>query len=258
MASISAGGVVRVSTGSRPAVERCWEKAWSVTRIGRSEPSIESCSAVMFGICATPRVRSEILLLDAELGAVDAVADDAQGRQPAALDGGVEGVGEVARDPAQVLVGGALQLVAGDADEVLADEGERRGGEECGKEEELGAEREAHQAVSRVVARADRENWRFERRSPACAGSAPDTHRLRPGALVPRPARARPEGGPRRPPSTPPALPDREEGGAAQRPGPGWVTRSLHHSRAWARTVAVSLAMPQARPVVSRASARTV
>ena len=145
-----------------------------MTRIGRSEPSIESCSAAMFGICDEAEGEERDLLLDAELGAVDAVADDAQGRQPAALDGGVEGVGEIAGDPAQVLVGGALQLVAGDADEVLADERQRRGGEERGEEEELGAEREAHQAVSRVVARAERENRRFERRSPACAGSAPD------------------------------------------------------------------------------------
>ena len=152
------------------------------------------------------------LLLDAELGAVDAVADDAEGRHPAALDGGVEVVGEIARHLGQVLVGGALQLVAGDADEVLADERQRRRGEERREEEELGAEREAHQPgpgrsrgpTGRIGAlSAVRPHARARSRRPTCA--------LRPCPA----ARARPEGGPRRPPSTP-ALPDREEGGAAR------------------------------------------
>jgi hypothetical protein len=109
-----------------------------------------SCSAATSGICDRPRVSSEIFC-STPIG------------------------GEAGGDVGQLFVGGALQFVARNPHQVLADERQRRGRYQRREQEELGAKRKAH-----------------------------------------------------------------------------------GYSRARARTTAVSLATPQTRPVVSRASTRTV
>ena len=143
-AAMASSGLRSVSTGSRPASARCREKSWSVTRIGRSEPSTRELQRDDVGDLRQAEGEERDLLLDAERVAVDPVADDEERREPAPLDHGVEVGGEARGDAGQVLVRGALQLVARDPHQILADQRQRRGGDQRREDEELGTEREAH------------------------------------------------------------------------------------------------------------------